>query len=222
MTVVVNGMPFQVHSCVMRHGSDYFRGLLAIENVPDALGKYHIVFRERENGVGCREFRVVLDFIYTGHAIVSASELKAVGQWKDECTDVSILVVVMQAADFLSLDSMLDAYTQLFRQRLTPETVIEGLIEMGDNDGLHMARKVATEYFVENVTLVEVRRKFNENVCLVRDCVLCATDLRVRRICKTDCLRCPSLRFRMSWWRWRRKRGPTARSRTPLPRSTPA
>jgi hypothetical protein len=51
-----------------------------------------------------------------------------------------------------------DAYTQLFKQRLTPETVVAGLGLIGDIDGLHAARKAAMVYFVENVPLMKVLR----------------------------------------------------------------
>jgi hypothetical protein len=61
-------------------------------------------------------------------------------------------------ADYMSLDSMVDAYTQLFKQRLTPETVLAGLHLVGDIDGLHAAHKAAIVYFIANVPLMRVRR----------------------------------------------------------------
>jgi acetylglutamate kinase len=42
-------------------------------------------------------------------------------------------------ADYMSLDSMVDAYTHLFRQRLTPETVVAGLGLVGDIDEVDTA-----------------------------------------------------------------------------------
>ena len=65
---------------------------------------------------------------------------------------------------------MLDAYTQLFRLRLTPETVLGALGLVGDVDGLHVARKAAIEFFVANANLVTVRREIHLvlNLCTCR------------------------------------------------------
>jgi hypothetical protein len=161
MTVEIAGEVFNVHSVVMRHGSEYFRGLLAnaAGRGGKAKAKLHFSLSDKDSfSIGHRSFRVVLDFIYTGHAIVSASELKAVGQWPDNWSDQSILAAVLMVADYMSLDSMVDAYTQLFKQRLTPETVVAGLGLIGNVDGLHAARKAAMVYFVANVPLMKVRR----------------------------------------------------------------
>jgi hypothetical protein len=83
MTIEIGGEVFNVHSVVMRHGSEYFRGLLtnAAGRGGKAKAKFHFSLNDKDSmSIGPRSFRVVLDFIYTGHAIVGASELKAVGQ----------------------------------------------------------------------------------------------------------------------------------------------
>ena len=157
VNVALNGTTFKVHSCVMRSGSEYFRGMMA--NAVRRGGKMHLALSQDNcSSLDCRSFRVVLDFIYTGHAIVSAAELKAVGQWTVEWTDLSILVDVLLVADYLSVEPMLEAYTEQFKRRLTPATVLEGLRLVGDVFGLHAAREAAIEFFVANVDLVEVRR----------------------------------------------------------------
>jgi hypothetical protein len=156
MHVALDGRTFKVHSCVMRSGSDYFRGMLA--NAVRRAGKFHFALsHENSTSLDCRSFRVVLDFIYTGQAIMSAAELKAVGQWTLEWTDLSILVDVLLVADYLVLEPMLEAYTEQFKRRLTPATVLEGLRLVGDVFGLHAATKAAIQYYVANVADVPVR-----------------------------------------------------------------
>ena len=156
--MVLEGVEFLVHSCVMRHGSVYFRALLREARVRVQGTKFKIALLETEGVLSECAFRVALDFIYTGHACVDASSLMTVGQWTEgDGSEMTRLLDVLRAADFLSLDAMVGAYTQLFKQRLTPETVIDGLTSVCNIDGLHAARKVAIDYFVANVVSVQVR-----------------------------------------------------------------
>lgn len=157
MSVSVAGVLFKVHSCVMRNGSEYFRGLL--ENARPEDGKFHFSFsRSDESAVGVQAFRVVLDFIYTDQATVHMPDVIAVGRWDDDegWSPMAALVDVLRAADYLSIEPMVQAYTQVLKQTLTPETVVDVLELLEDISGLQEARQAAVKYFVQHAGLVQV------------------------------------------------------------------
>ena len=159
MSVAVGGQVFKMHSCVMRVGCDYFRGLL--ENARLDNGRFVFVLRKcDQNPVGPQAFRAALDYIYTDKPTMHAPDLFALGQYGDDIyvwKPYAVVVDVLKTADFLLIEPMVNAYTQLLQHILTPETVVDVLELLENIPGLHQAREVATEYFVKNAGAVQVR-----------------------------------------------------------------
>lgn len=157
---------FSVHASMMEHSSGYFNSLLKHESRTDGIFNIKLLWK---TGVSKFSFRLVLDFIYTGLPCISAEDMISVARWDPADGDLTELEIsVLIAADFFGVEDMVLAYSQLFQQRLTFDSVVYKLASICRVPGLLDARAAAVGYIVDNLQHVQVRLIASRAVC-VRD-----------------------------------------------------